>query len=81
MIRPTISMLLLCLLSGATMPSCPTTEAKVPTAARYTVTDIGTLGGTNSFAYAVNSSGMLLQNANHVQWSPPKPSGLQTPAC
>jgi len=46
------------------MPSCPTTEAKVPTAARYTVTDIGTLGGTNSFAYAINSSGMVTGGAN-----------------
>src|SRR5262245_31910176 len=32
--------------------------------ARYTVTDIGTLGGSNSIAYAINSSGMVAGSAN-----------------
>jgi len=32
--------------------------------ASYTVTDIGTLGGVNSFAYAINSSGMVAGGAN-----------------
>jgi probable HAF family extracellular repeat protein len=34
------------------------------TSARYTVTDMGTLGGSNSFAYAINSSGMVAGGAN-----------------
>jgi uncharacterized membrane protein len=32
--------------------------------ARYTVTDIGTLGGANSFAYSINDSGMVAGGAN-----------------
>jgi len=33
-------------------------------AARYTVTDIGTLGGSNSFAYSNNNSGIVTGGAN-----------------
>src|SRR5262245_46043880 len=32
--------------------------------ARYSIRDIGTLGGTNSFAYAINDSGMVAGGAN-----------------
>jgi len=39
-------------------------QAQNPKTARYTVTDIGTLGGTNSFAYAINISGMVAGGAN-----------------
>jgi probable HAF family extracellular repeat protein len=60
-----ISFFLLGLLALATIPVGSTTQAKGPiAAARYTVTDIGTLGGTNSFAYAINSSGMVAGGAN-----------------
>ena len=32
-------------------------QAQGPKPARYTVTDIGTLGGTNSFAYSISDLG------------------------
>src|SRR5438874_694381 len=34
-----------------------------PKTARYTVTDIGTLGGTYSFPYAINNPGMVAGGA------------------
>ena len=39
-------------------------RAQGPKPARYTVTDIGTLGGANSFAYSISDSGMVAGGAN-----------------
>jgi probable HAF family extracellular repeat protein len=39
-------------------------HAQGPKTARYTVTDIGTLGGANSFAYSNNNPGMVAGGAN-----------------
>lgn len=39
-------------------------RAQGPKPARYTITDIGTLGGANSFAYSINDSGMVAGGAN-----------------
>jgi probable HAF family extracellular repeat protein len=39
-------------------------QVQGPKVARYTVTDIGTLGGANSFAYSINRSGMVAGGAN-----------------
>jgi uncharacterized membrane protein len=39
-------------------------QAQGPKAARYTVTDLGTLGGANSFAYSISDSGMVAGGAN-----------------
>ena len=39
-------------------------QAQGPKTARYTVTDIGTLGGANSFAYSINDSGRVAGGAN-----------------
>jgi probable HAF family extracellular repeat protein len=41
-------------------------EAQDPMSARYTVTDLGTLGGANSFSYAINNSGMVAGGSNTV---------------
>jgi probable HAF family extracellular repeat protein len=38
-------------------------QASAPKPARYTVTDLGTLGGAYSFAYAINNSGMVAGGA------------------
>jgi len=50
------------LLALLAMPAGPVVQAQ--TTARYTVTDVGTLGGANSFAYAINNSGMITGGAN-----------------
>lgn len=39
-------------------------QAQSPKAARYTVIDLGTLGGANSFAYSINDSGIVAGGAN-----------------
>lgn len=39
-------------------------RAQGPKPARYTITDIGTLGGANSFAYSISDSGMVAGGAN-----------------
>lgn len=54
----------LSLLVALAMPAGSIAQGKEPMPARYTVTDVGTLGGTNSFAYAINNSGMVAGGAN-----------------
>lgn len=46
-------------------------QAKGPSPAAYTVTDIGTLGGTYSFAYSINDSGMVAGGAATASQSDP----------
>src|SRR5689334_25269426 len=52
------------LLGVLAMPPGPTLQAQGPKPARYTVTDLGTLGGANSFAYSNNNVGMVAGGAN-----------------
>jgi probable HAF family extracellular repeat protein len=52
------------LLAVLAMPVGIVAQAQGPKPASYTVTDIGTLGGTNSFAYSINDSGMVAGGAN-----------------
>src|SRR5258705_2137655 len=54
----------LSLLVVLAMPAESIAQAKGPKPASYTVTDIGTLGGANSFAYSINESGMVAGGAN-----------------
>src|SRR5712675_479588 len=46
------------------IPAGSIAQARGPKPASYTVTDIGTLGGANSFAYSINESGMVAGGAN-----------------
>ena len=46
------------------MPAGSIAQAQGPKPATYKVTDLGTLGGANSFAYAINNSGMVAGGAN-----------------
>lgn len=46
------------------MPAGFIAEAQLPMPARYTVTDLGTLGGANSFPYSINNSGMVAGGSN-----------------
>lgn len=39
-------------------------QAQGPEPARYTVIDLGTLGGSNSFAYTINDAGVITGGAN-----------------
>jgi len=39
-------------------------QAQAPKTARYSVTDIGALGGANSFSYSITDSGMVAGGAN-----------------
>jgi hypothetical protein len=43
-------------------------------AAPYTILDLGTLGGTNSYAYGVNSSGQVVGEAYTPAMRPSMPS-------
>ena len=57
---PTFAIAALSTLAAPTQPA----QAQGPTPARYTITDIGTMGGANSFAYSINNSGMVAGGAN-----------------
>src|SRR5215472_6247474 len=46
------------------IPTGITAQAQLPTPASYTVTDLGTLGGVNSFPYANNNQGMVIGGSN-----------------
>lgn len=52
------------LLMVVAMPAGSMARAQGPKPATYKVTDIGTLGGANSFAYSINDSGMVAGGAN-----------------
>lgn len=58
---PVILLLGLALL---TMQAELSAQVKATKPARYNVTDLGTLGGANSFAYSINDSGMVAGGAN-----------------
>lgn len=59
----TISFLLLGMSALQSTPVSSAAGAKGPKPARYNVTDLGTLGGAYSFAYAINNSGMVAGGA------------------
>src|SRR4029077_3167263 len=52
------------LLAVLTFPACRVVQAQGTKRAQYSVRDLGTLGGVNSFAYAINRSGMVAGGAN-----------------
>lgn len=52
------------LLAILAMPAGIIAQAQGPKHAHYTVTDLGTLGGTNSFAYSISDLGMVAGGAN-----------------
>jgi probable HAF family extracellular repeat protein len=56
-------LLTVALLVLLTAPATPKIHAQGGASARYTVTDVGTLGGTYSLAYAINDSGLLAGGA------------------
>jgi hypothetical protein len=55
---------LLGLLAVLAMPVGQLLQAQASKPARYTVTDIGTLGGANSFSYSMTDSGTVVGGAN-----------------
>ena len=57
------SLLSVGLIAFLAIPSILAAQGGRPSA-RYTVTDVGTLGGTNSFAYSNNDSGFVAGGAN-----------------
>ena len=59
-----IPILALAALSTLAVPTRLLAQVKGPTPARYTITDIGTLGGANSFAYSINNSGVVAGGSN-----------------
>lgn len=58
-----LAIALLLTLSHPAIPFGSPVQAIPPTPARYNVTDLGTLGGTYSFAYAVNNAGVVAGGA------------------
>ena len=63
--RP-LSLLLLCLLSACSLtePTPTPTPSLGPLTATYRATDLGTLGGTTSYAYAVSADGGVVVGYN-----------------
>lgn len=48
----------------ALLPAILVANAQQPTPAQYTITDLGTLGGANSFSYSINETGMVTGGSN-----------------
>lgn len=53
----------LCLFVSLALPHGLAAQTQTSSPARYTVTDLGTFGGTYSFAYSINSSGSVAGGA------------------
>ena len=61
--RPTLLHTLFATLVGLSVTAQPMMQAQGGKSARYTVIDVGTLGGSYSFAYAINHAGLVAGGA------------------
>lgn len=61
-----LSIISLLSLAVLAMPVGLTAQAQAPKPATYAVKDLGTLGGTNSFAYSISDSGIVAGGGNTV---------------